>query len=144
MLTDSTADFVSPGPPDYDYHILPTSPAKDRATGSTTPEDIDGQTRPYPTGGVSDIGADEYVLPNLSATPNSFSEMMDDSSQATRNSLIGVSSGPAVSWTATTDATWLYLGPSGTSQQATGQTGDNLVIQFAPVNVGSGTYDATI
>ena len=134
--------YISPGDPNYDYHIISSSPAVDQAVGSTTPIDIDGQVRPY--GPVSDIGADEYVVPNLSATPNSFSETMDDSSQATRNSLIGVSSGPAVSWTATTDATWLYLGPSGTSQQATGQTGDNLVIQFAPVNVGSGTYDATI
>jgi len=58
MLSDSSAGFVSPGSPDYDYHILASSAAKDQATGSTTSLDIDGQSRP--NDGVSDIGADEY------------------------------------------------------------------------------------
>lgn len=58
MLNAGAAGFVSPGAPDYDYHILESSPAKDRATGSLTPRDIDQQSRPF--GGGSDIGADEY------------------------------------------------------------------------------------
>lgn len=61
MVTNTTAGFVSPGSPNYNYHILGTSPAKDQATGSLTPLDIDGQSRPY--GSARDYGADEYVAP---------------------------------------------------------------------------------
>lgn len=59
MDSASSALFVSPGAPNYDYHIRSSSPAKDRAFGSTTPVDIDGEPRPF--NGVSDNGADEYV-----------------------------------------------------------------------------------
>ena len=142
MLSASSAGFVAPGSPNFDYHLLATSAAKDQAIGSTTPVDIDGQARPY--GPVSDIGADEYELPNLSATPNSISMVTDKNDQVSRSSLIEVTSGPSVSWTAITTVTWLYLGPSGTLSQSNGQTGDNLIVRFAPGNVGLGSYDATI
>lgn len=50
-----------------DHHIAPGSPAANQgATLSTPPEvlrDIDGQPRPSPAGGVSDIGADELQVP---------------------------------------------------------------------------------
>ena len=61
MLTLAVpAGFVSPGPPNYDYHITATSPLRDTPTGSTSPVplDMDGQFR---TDGMPDIGADEYV-----------------------------------------------------------------------------------
>jgi hypothetical protein len=61
-----SAGFVSPGPPDYDYHIRGDSPARDQAAGSLMPEDIDGDARL--TLGVLDIGADEYVPPSLRLT----------------------------------------------------------------------------
>jgi hypothetical protein len=51
-----SADFVSPGSPNFDYHILGTSPAKNQATGSTEPNDFDATYR----SGARDIGADEY------------------------------------------------------------------------------------
>jgi hypothetical protein len=58
-LRASTASFVAPGSPSYDYHIGPASVARDQALGSTQELDVDGETRDY---GVSaDIGADEYV-----------------------------------------------------------------------------------
>ncbi len=57
-VTSGDPAFVSPGSPNYDYHIQSTSAAKDRAVGSTTSLDIDSQSRPY--NGTSDIGADEY------------------------------------------------------------------------------------
>jgi len=62
MLDANSAHFVSPGSPDYDYHILSNSPAKDQAVGSTTPLDIDRQSRPV--GDTGDIGADESLIPN--------------------------------------------------------------------------------
>ncbi len=58
MLSASSAGFISPGSSSYNYHLRLDSPAKDQAIGSTTADDIDGQTRPY--NGISDLGADEY------------------------------------------------------------------------------------
>ena len=142
MLSASTAGFVSAGTPNYDYHILTTSPAKDQATGSSMPDDLDYQPRPY--GSARDIGADEYVLPSLSASPNSFSVITDKSTQISRSAVIGVSSGPLVGWSAGTISNWLYLGPSGTSKQSNGNSGESLVFRLVPGNVGLGSYDATI
>lgn len=50
--------FVSPGAPNFDYHIQPGSAAIDQAINSAIVRDIDGQTRPFGT--ASDVGADEY------------------------------------------------------------------------------------
>ena len=50
--------FVSPGAPNFDYHILSGSAAINQAVNSTTASDIDGQARPF--GAASDVGADEY------------------------------------------------------------------------------------
>ncbi len=59
MLVAPSAGFFSPGAPDYDYHLIEISPAVDQAIGSTTPDDIDGETR----GQAPDIGADERTGP---------------------------------------------------------------------------------
>lgn len=58
MLSASSADFVSPGMPNEDYHLASSSPARDQAIGSTTTVDIDNQLRSNP-----DIGADEWTPP---------------------------------------------------------------------------------
>ncbi len=66
-VTAASAMFVSPGAPNYDYHILKSSPARDAAIGSTMDVDIDGESRLlFPP---ADIGADEYVPIVLSVTP---------------------------------------------------------------------------
>jgi hypothetical protein len=62
-LHTSSAGFVSPGTPDYDYHIRGDSPARDQATGSSMAVDIDGDERAL--SGDPDIGADEHLLPCL-------------------------------------------------------------------------------
>ncbi len=54
--------FVSPGAPDYDYHLTPGSPnvnAGDPNTPTAVNLDIDGQERPF--NGRHDVGADEYA-----------------------------------------------------------------------------------
>jgi hypothetical protein len=55
--TTNAADaaFHSPGAPDFDYHILESSPAVDGAGGSSEPIDFEGQVRAAP----HDLGADE-------------------------------------------------------------------------------------
>jgi len=54
-----SALFASPEAPDYDYHILRTSPAREQAWASDTPVDIDLELRML--FGDPDIGADEYA-----------------------------------------------------------------------------------
>jgi hypothetical protein len=54
-----SASFVSPGSPDYDYHLSDSSSALDQAVGSPETLDMDGEARPADE--ASDIGADEHV-----------------------------------------------------------------------------------
>ncbi len=142
MSTAASAGFISPSSPNHDYHILSNSSAKDKASGSTTALDIDGENRPY--GPAPDYGADEYVLPALSASPNELWALVDNDDELVRLSRIGVSTGSQVDWTATTNASWLYLGSSGSNRQATGKTGEDLTIRIAPGTVGQGSYNATV
>jgi len=58
MTSASSAGFVSPGAPTYNYRLLPTSIAVDRAVGSSATNDIDKLNRPYNV--VPDLGASEY------------------------------------------------------------------------------------
>ncbi len=62
--------FVSPGAPNYNYHITYSSAARDRAIGSSTTLDIDKDARPI--GAASDVGADEYVLHNAHLVVSAF------------------------------------------------------------------------
>ena len=66
-LIAGPANFVSPGTPSYDYHILGTSAARDQATNSTTPVDIDNESRA--SFAVADLGADEYAPIVLAVLP---------------------------------------------------------------------------
>lgn len=66
-ITAASAMFVSPGTPNYDYHILKSSPARNAANGSSMDVDIDGKSRALFA--PADIGADEYVPIVLSVTP---------------------------------------------------------------------------
>lgn len=53
-----SAEFASPGAPQYDYHLTAQSPAVDQAIGSTTPDDFEGRARPI--GAAPDLGAHEF------------------------------------------------------------------------------------
>ncbi len=55
LLNVSDAGFVSPGRPDFDYHLIANSPAVDAASGSTEMEDFERQGRDD----LPDLGADE-------------------------------------------------------------------------------------
>jgi hypothetical protein len=55
MLSASTAGFTSPGAPQEDYQLTPSSAAIDQAVGSSVPVDINGYARQNPP----DVGAYE-------------------------------------------------------------------------------------
>ncbi|MHB8134125.1 MAG: hypothetical protein ACYDH1_07860 [Anaerolineaceae bacterium] len=67
MLGSSAPKFISPGSPNYNFHLRLDSLAKDNAIGSSINVDFDGQNRHY--NNISDLGADEYWPFPLSATP---------------------------------------------------------------------------
>ena len=62
-INKSSVGYVSPGSPNYDYHLSANSSAIDQAIGSTTSFDIDELSRPK--GLAPDVGAVEKG-PNLS------------------------------------------------------------------------------
>jgi hypothetical protein len=66
MLTGA-ANFVSPGAPNYDYHIKGTSAARNQANASTQQTDLDDDSRTLFA--PADIGADEYLPIVLTVTP---------------------------------------------------------------------------
>ncbi len=61
VLFAASAGFVSQGAPNYNYDLLPNSPAINQATGSTASVDIDNNPRQ----GVPDLGAYEAGLEPL-------------------------------------------------------------------------------
>lgn len=72
-MKSGSPDYVSPGSPQYDYHIKGSSAARNQATGGTTPIDIDGEPRSLFA--PADIGADEYLPIVLSVAPTAFSTL---------------------------------------------------------------------
>jgi hypothetical protein len=138
----NSAGYISPSTPNYDYHLQTTSPVIDLATGSATNVDLDRQLRPV--GPRPDLGAYEYSIPTLRAFWPVLNVMTDTSDILSLTDFISVSTGPIAEWNATTSDTWVYLGPSGTSQQTTGQTGSNLTIRIDPSKIALGSYEVTI
>ncbi len=53
----SGVGFVSAGAPDFDYHIVGSSPLVDLATSSGETKDVDNEIR----SGLRDVGADEFA-----------------------------------------------------------------------------------
>ncbi|MDD5467919.1 MAG: choice-of-anchor Q domain-containing protein, partial [Anaerolineales bacterium] len=137
--------FVSPGPPDYDYHLQNSSPAIDQATSGSIPVDIDGEIRPFST--YPDIGADEYNQPTMVASPQSFLALADGAQVLTTSFLLQVNSGTQVAWSAETSENWLFLGTDGTAHQAQGAPGESLLVwikpEFAPLGTHLGTITIT-
>jgi hypothetical protein len=67
MLQKSSAGYISPGEPNYNYHLKHNAEAKDQASSSNVTLDFDKEQRPF--GLQPDIGADEYWPFRLSAVP---------------------------------------------------------------------------
>jgi hypothetical protein len=60
-LTAQSAGFVSPSAPNFNYHLVASSPAIDQATNGTEPIDFDRQ--PRAVGTPRDLGAFEFAPP---------------------------------------------------------------------------------
>jgi hypothetical protein len=143
IWTDSnSAGYISPSAPEYDYHLQSNSPVIDLAASSSSNIDLDRQARPV--GPKPDLGAYEYSVPTLKPEKPVLYVMTDTSAILSLTDLISVSTGPIAEWNATTSSSWVYLGPSGTSQQTTGQTGTSLTIRFDPSKIPFGSYVVTI
>lgn len=67
MQSASSAGFIAPSSPFYNYHLRLNSPAINQAFGSPIGNDIDLQPRPH--GSAPDLGADEYHPFPLSVIP---------------------------------------------------------------------------
>ena len=139
MYFENSVEFASPNAPDFDYHLTSSSPAIDRAADSDITIDMDGDPRPSSV--YADIGADEYTGIVL---PERIHALTDNDNPATRTVHIAYPTQSSIQWTATANASWLYLGTQGTSQRTTGYNGGDLVIRFVPTNVALGTFDTTI
>jgi hypothetical protein len=72
-MRSGSPDYVSPGAPQYDYHIKGSSAARDQASGGTTPTDIDAESRSLFA--PADIGADEYLPIVLSVAPTAIAKL---------------------------------------------------------------------
>ncbi len=72
-MRSGSPDYVSPGAPQYDYHIKGSSAARNQASGGTTPTDIDDESRSLFA--PADIGADEYLPIVLSVAPTGVSRL---------------------------------------------------------------------
>ncbi len=63
IVSDTLNLWESPGfvaPETGNYHLREDSGAVDAGVDAGVTDDLDGESRPYPTGGAYDLGADEY------------------------------------------------------------------------------------
>ncbi len=142
MYEENSVQFASPSGPDYDYHLLSTSPAINRAVQSNLLVDIDGQTRPV--SGYSDIGADEYAVPTLVSSLSNIIALTDDDAEITYQITIDLPFEPTTTWTASTSTSWLYLGGTGTLTQVSGLTGQELIVRIDASEVKDGSYSGSV
>lgn len=142
MDEEDSVQFASPSGPDYDYHLVSTSPAINRAFQSNFLVDIDGQTRPV--SGYADIGADEYAVPTLVSSPSKITVLTDDNAEITYKIMIDLPFEPSTTWTASTSTSWLYLGAAGTVKQVLGLTGQELIVRFNAFEVEDGSHTGSV
>ncbi len=143
MSTTQTVDsisFVSPGNPNYNYHLQSNSPAIDQAQGSNLNLDVDGEARPVSS--YPDIGADEFSLQSIAVGTSLVNALVSGSADYTRLIQV-ILPDPAAIWTAVTSANWLFLG-GGNSHQQSGVSGDYLLISIEASLVESTTQSTTI
>jgi large repetitive protein len=79
----------------------------------------------------------------IQSSPNQVSVFVKGSFGTQFGARVEASAGSA-SWTASTPASWLYLGSSGNLHSISGNTGDLLVLRFEPAGLNNGTYTTSV
>jgi len=116
-----SADPQFVDPENGDYHLLPTSPCIDAGTNLEAPlDDIDGDPRPWPSWGIVDMGADEWVSPQWWLPPTCW--VTYDPSAPTTDDVVTFSAGAADPYGAVTSVDWDFGdGATATGDPATHQ-----------------------
>lgn len=140
MMKADSVGFVSPGSPDWNYHITGNSPAINNGTDGDVKVDIDDDARPV--GSHSDLGADEFTSPVFALSPDTIYRLADNDGLMVPVN-IQIPTDPAATWTASTSADWLHF-ENANSRQATGVSGDTLLIHFDARGLPLGTYQTNI
>jgi hypothetical protein len=139
---ERSGGYAAPSAPDYDFHLKAESPVINLATGSTLTTDLDFQARPVFN--VSDLGAYEFSIPALIANRTNISTITDKNQTITAFIHISATSGENIEWIADTNADWITLGPSGSGNQASGETESDLIVTLDTSKVNMGLNSATI
>ncbi len=143
-ITASSAGFVSPGSPKFDYTLLGTSPAIKKGAGSTVTVDRAGNARTSPT----DLGAFQLVPPTVQ-----FSQITYDvlKTQATATITVSLNKPTDTDITmnyATSDASAVagvnYTATSGTVTIPKGQTSATFTVGIIDDPVKTGNVRATL
>jgi len=139
---EKSGSYVSPSYPNFDYHLKADSPVINLASGSTLPIDIESQSRPVFN--ISDLGAYEFSVPALIVDRSSFFVPAGDNQIITLIIHVSATTGTPVDWTANTDAGWVRLSSSPPTNQASGETEDDLIVQLISSLAKMGSNSAMI
>ncbi len=142
IFKETTVGFVSLGYPNYDYHLLPSSPAVDKAQQELTDIDFENDGRPY--NGRSDLGADEYVPIKLMTVPEILTGITDRTTPLCFIVTILTTGKVNALWSARTNETWISLGDSLNSSEATGGVGQNMTVCVLPNGLYTGWHEGQV
>lgn len=142
VIKTSSAGFVSSGAPNYDYHLLPSSIAVDRAMGELLNADFEGDHRPY--NGVSDIGADEYVPLRLRVVPDLLVGITDKNIPVVFTATVLATKPVNARWSARTSERWISFGMFPANSETSGEIGEKLVVYILPEQLSEGWHEGQI
>ena len=141
VVKAETVGFVSPGNPNYDYHLLPSSPAIDKVEKNYVRWDYEGEDRPFMN--LADLGADEYTPLIMVTIPEAF-YIMTDGIEEKKEIKISTNKPTEITWNAQTSEPWIKFVNSPLNNQYIGRIGESLKIIVDPNGLQPGQYIGSI